>query len=212
MSERRDLNYFTHPSFLRLDVAAGILRSRGGTRLVGISDDFLRGFVLALEHETETATPHILKRCGVFFGERLARRFEQELSAYAGVSLRDRPMLEFEALLCDLWQGTGLGALSVDFSRGAQGFLPVKLENSPMQDIGPKGHVADDLLCGILEGFVGHFAERGLRCKQTGDVRVGDKEGTTFILTSEDTMPQVEALVQQRQRHSQIVARLGDAR
>jgi hypothetical protein len=208
MSERRDLNYFTRSSFLRFDVAKGVLKSSGGTRLLAVSDDFLRGFVSALEHETATATPFILKRCGAFYGQRLARRFENELSNFAGVALHDRPMAEFETLVQDLWNGCGLGDLQVDWAQGSQGFLPVQLAHSPMQDIGPKGHIADDLLCGIIEGFVGYFAQNELRCVQTGDVRLGDKDGTTFILAQDGTLAQLEALRNQALPHRQIVRRL----
>ena len=79
---------------------------------------------------------------------------------------------------------------------------------SPLQVIGPLVHVADDLFAGILEGFIGHFAEPGLRCVQTGDRRMGDREGTTFILGFEDSAKRVDALVREKLAHSRIVARL----
>jgi predicted hydrocarbon binding protein len=208
MLEKRNLNYFSAPSFLKLDVAAGVIRSRGGTRMLAVSEDFLRGFVTACEHEAGKAAPLILRRCGTFFGARLARRFEAEIGSYAGVSLRDRSMLELNGLMEDLWNGCGYGQLTIDWSKGSAGIIPIVLENSPMQDIGPKGHTADDLFCGIFEGFIGHFAESGMRCVQTGDRRLGDKEGTTFILGFEDTMGRITGLLADKQPHSRIVARL----
>jgi hypothetical protein len=33
-------------------------------------------------------------------------------------------MIEFDALLRDLWRGCGYGALDVDWARGERGFLP----------------------------------------------------------------------------------------
>ena len=56
MPDRSNLNYFTHPAFLSFDSAKGVLTSRGGTRMVGISEDFLRGFVVACEYEAGEAT------------------------------------------------------------------------------------------------------------------------------------------------------------
>ena len=44
MSERRALNYFTSPDFVKLDVKTGVIRSRGGTRMIAVNEDFLRGF------------------------------------------------------------------------------------------------------------------------------------------------------------------------
>ncbi|MBK8262911.1 MAG: hypothetical protein IPK80_16435 [Nannocystis sp.] len=208
MNTRLDLNYFTHPDFLSLDGRRGVLRSRGGTRMLAISDDFLRGFVAACEHEAGSAAPFILRRCGRFFGERLSRRFESELNTFAGCALRDRTMIEFDALLRDLWRGCGYGALDVDWARGERGFLPVRLEESPMQDIGPSGHVGDDMFCGILEGFFATFCDGEMRCVQTGDRRLGDRDGTTFILAPFEAAKKIEAMVADKLPHRRIVEEL----
>lgn len=205
----RPLNYFSSPQYIRSELRAGVLRSRGGTRLVGISEDFLRGFVLACEHETGPATGLVLRRCGSFFGARLARRSEAELSAYLSRSLRDCTMSEFTFLVSDLWQSSGMGELRIDWSRGQYGFLSAKLLNSPMQDIGPKGHLADDLFEGLIEGFIGHFTDESLTCIQTGDLRLGDKDGTTFVLVPPDLGTRVRELRRSKLSHSQIVAQLG---
>lgn len=208
MTTRQNLNYFSGPNFLNFDVKAGVLRSRGGTRMIAVSEDFLRGFVAACEHETGPAATIVLRRCGEFFGQRLARRFEAELSAYAGVSLRDRNMAEFDILVRDLWNGSGLGKLTVDWDRGQHGFLPIKLEDSPMQDIGPSGHTGDDMFGGILGGFFSGFCDADMRSVQTGDLRLGDKEGTTFIIASFEVAKRTEGMRANKLRHSEIVAAL----
>lgn len=207
----RPLNYFSSRDFLTCDLKAGVLRSRAGTRMIGINDDFLRGFVLACEHETGPATALILRRCGQFFGQRLARRFDHELGGYFASPLRDRPMLEFDLLLRDLWRGTGLGEITIDWACGQHGFLSVTLDSSPMQDIGPKGHTADDLFCGAIEGFLSHFTSGSLSCFQTGDARLGDKSGTTFVLASAELLPRLQALVAAKTPHAQLVAQLSGA-
>lgn len=204
------LNYFSSPAFLRCDLKAGVLRSRGGTRLVGISEDFLRGFVLACEHEAGPATVLILRRCGFRFGARLAMRYESELGHYLHCSLRDCTMGEFDVMVQDLWRGSGLGDIAIGWAYGRHGFLPVKLTDSPMQDIGPKGHVADDMFCGVIEGFVSHFAADSLTCTQTGDARLGSKAGTTFILAGTALRPRIEALVAKKVAHLDIVDELGN--
>jgi hypothetical protein len=207
----RPLNYFSSPQYIKSDLRAGVLRSRGGTRLLGISEDFLRGFVVACEHETGPATALVLRRCGSFFGTRLARRSEAELQTYLSRSLRDCTMSEFGLLVADLWQASGMGELRVDWSRGQHGFLAAKLANSPMQDIGPKGHLADDLFEGIIEGFIGHFSDETLTCIQTGDLRLGDRDGTTFVLVPGDWAARVRSLRSDKLSHSQIVAHLSGA-
>lgn len=208
MSDRPNLNYFTNSAFLSFDSAKGVLTNRSGTRMLGVSEDFLRGFVVACEYEAGEATRTILRSCGKFYGRRLAMRCELELGQYAGTPLRDRPMAHFEALVADLWSGLGMGQLSLDFSQGRYGLIPVTLLHSPMQDIGPKGHVADDLLCGILEGFFASFGGDELACTQTGDARLGSKEGTTFILAFPETTKRVVELLATKISHSQIVAKL----
>ncbi len=209
MNERRELNYYRHPDFLRFDVKAGVLRSRGGTRFITVNEDFLRGFVAACEHETGPAAGLVLRRCGEFFGARLARRFEAEISQFAGISLRDRPMAEFDELIRDLWRGCGLGDVEVEWARGERGFLAVRLIDSPMQDIGPSGHVGDDMFCGIFAGFFGEFCDVEMRCVQTGDARLGDRDGTTFIVAPFELAKRVEGMRANRIRHSEVVEALG---
>jgi hypothetical protein len=208
MEARRPLNYYSGPLFLQSDLKQGVLRSRSGVRLVGISEDFLRGFVIACEHETGPATALILRRCGQLFGQRLASRCAAELGSYLGRSLPDCAMGEFDLLLQDLWRGCGLGELVVDWSRGQFGFLAVSLANSPMQNIGPQGHVADDMFCGVIEGFLNHFSSDSLSCVQTGDARLGDRGGTTFILGSPELAERVKALVERGVPHTNLVGQL----
>lgn len=210
MNQRHDLNYFSSPEFLRLDVTAGVLRSRGGTRMLGVSEDFLRGFVVACEHETGPASRLVLRRCGEFFGQRLARRFEAELGQFASMSLRDRSMTEFAVLIADMWQACGMGRISIDWSCGRHGFLAVELADSPMQDIGPSGHVGDDMFVGIIGGFLGSFAEAELQCIQSGDTRLGDREGTTFIVGSPEVTRRAEGLRAAGSSHAQILAALAE--
>ena len=119
-------------------------------------------------------------------------------------------MNEFQVLIEDLWRGFGLGGIQIDWSRGKYGFLAIKLSSSPMQDIGPKGHLSDDMFAGVLEGFFGQFASDGLTCIQTGDVRMGDKEGTTFVLVPQESAPRVHALISARTSHSKIVQQLSE--
>lgn len=202
------LNYFRGDDFINLDVKKGLLKTRGGARVVAVNDDFLRGFVAAVEYEAGAATPIILRKCGLIYGQRLAQRFEKELTEFSGKSLRDRTMNEFNFLLNDFWNYSGLGQIIVDWPRAEHGFLAVKLVDSPMQDIGPTGHVADDMFGGVLEGFFSNFTEDELKSIQTGDMRKGDKDGTTFILCAGPTVDRVEKLVNENTRHRDLVEAL----
>jgi len=205
---RKNCNYFSNPAHTKFDVQRGVFETRAGSRLIAINEDWLRGFVAALEFEAGQATPAILQRCGEFFGKRLAQRFDTELSDYARVPLRDRTMNEFVRLLDDMWTSYGMGKLELDWSQ-AQSFVAIRLHSSPMQNIGPSGHVGDDLFCGILSGFFGHFSETAVDIVQTGDERLGDRDGTTFVLGSADAAQKARQLKNEGHRHRDIVEKLG---
>lgn len=205
-SERR-CAFFGRPDNLSYDVVAGVLRNRCGNRLIAVNDQWLRGFVSALEHETAAAAPGILRRCGEIFGTRLAQRFESEVSQLGGVHLRERTMNEFCVLLDDFWRASGMGQLCIDWEH-AERFVSIRLVNSPMQDIGPSGHIGDDLFAGILTGFFEHFADAQVTLMQSGDQRLGDKEGTTFLLGSPKIIEKACKLRQGNLRHREIVKQL----
>ncbi len=209
MFAREGVTLFSRPDFLTFEVKAGTLHSPSGTRMLAVNEDFLRGFVAALDFETGEAASGILRKCGLFFGRRLAQRFEAEVSAWTQHPVRDRPMAEYAALVVDLFKGCGLGEISFDFSHGERGFIGVHLKNSPMQDLGPRGHVGDDLFCGLFEGFFLAFTDSGLTCLQTGDVRLGNREGTTFVLGFDEAVARAKALLADHQPHSVIIATLG---
>ena len=204
---RRGCGLFGRPDYLTFDVDAGVLRNRCENRLIAVNDLWLRGFVSALEHETAGAAPGILRRCGQVFGGRLAQRFESEVSQLGDVHLRDRTMNEFCVLLDDFWQASGMGELDIDWEH-AERFVSIRLVGSPMQDLGPSGHVGDDLFAGILTGFFEHFADTDIKLVQSGDQRLGDKDGTTFLLGSPEVIERARKLRQGKVRHGEIVKQL----
>lgn len=208
MIERRQLNYFSRPDFLRYDVRGGVLRSPGGTRMLAVSRSFLRGFVAACLHEAGPATGLILRRCGEFLGSRMARRMDAELGQAAGISLRDRTMAEFDALVRDLWFAYGLGEIDVDWSRGQHGFLAIQLIDSPTRDLGDNTLTGDPLLCGLLGGLFGGFGDVALRCVHTGELAQDTRAGSSFIVAPDAMVKQVEDLRSVDTPHAEIVASL----
>lgn len=203
----RGCAFFGRPDYLNFDVDAGVLRNRCENRLIAVNDEWLRGFVSALEHETGGAAPGVLRRCGEVFGARLAQRFESEVSQLGEVHLRDRLMNEFCVLLDDFWRASGMGELHINWEH-AERFLSIRLVGSPMQDIGPSGHTGDDLFAGILLGFFDHFADADIKLVQSGDERLGDKEGTTFLLGSPEVIEKARLLREGKLHHGEIVKQL----
>ena len=208
-----------------------MLVSRWRTRICRVSDD--QGVDVISEGWLQflfVAVP-VLSLVGTWMGLRTAGRLVQRLleietyrmlamlgfpSARARSLETMRPVLaryglslaEFDVLVRDLWAGCGLGQLEVDWDSGQHGFLAIRLRDSPMQDIGPSGHVGDDMFAGILGGFFAGFCDAEMRSVQTGDLRLGDREGTTFIVAAVEVARRVEGMRANKQAHSAIVATL----
>lgn len=202
------LNYYSREDYLNLDVQGGTIATAAGTRVIGVNQDFLRGFLKAIEFECGQAMPQIVRKCGVKFGSRLGQRFETELFNFSSTSTRDRAMIEFDYLLKEMWSRHGMGQLDVDWTCGQYGFMPMALDGSPTKDLGPKGHEGDFLFAGILEGFFSYFTDEAMFCVQTGDERLGSKDGTTFIVAPMEIAEKAETMAAEEIRHRDIVQKL----
>lgn len=201
MDLTRSLRYFSAPGFLKYDTTEGVLRSPAGTRLVVMNDDFLRGFLAALEYETGSSAPAVLKKCGRFYGERLARRFDRELTAHLGVALRDCAMFEFQALLGDMWATFGMGCIEVNWAVGSKGLLPIKLNELPFHTVNLKGRTRPDLIEGIIEGVFSAFISEPVSCVTTGV----ENDQATFILCAEGELDAIERMLASGTSHQRIV-------
>ncbi|MBC7794589.1 MAG: hypothetical protein H7Z43_12870 [Clostridia bacterium] len=199
------LDVFSSPSYLTFDVRKGVLASRMGTRLCLLSEDFLNGFINACEYETGPAAPLVLRKCGRTFGARLARRFEDEASKEAGIAMRDRMMAELDELLRDFWGTYGLGALAIGWSQAARGVLPVSLKDSPMAR-GAGAARGDEIMTGMLEGFINHFGVASMRVVQT---RVAGADGLAeFVAVPESVEEKAKALVAEGASQATILQQL----
>ncbi|MEM6731683.1 MAG: hypothetical protein AAF658_09010 [Myxococcota bacterium] len=208
-TNKRHLNFFSHPSYVSFDTKAGVLTTRGGTRLCALNEDFLRGFFGSCEHETGPAAGAILKRCGVVFGGRLANRFETEISQFADVSVRDRAMYEFDTLLRDIWSAYGMGTLSIDWDtqRGAS-YVSVTLRNSPVLDIKLQDREHDDLMAGVLEGFFNHFSPKPVECVQTTFASNMAEDETRFVVIEASAANEVRNRVERGETHDAVITKL----
>ena len=179
------LNYFGSPVVHPQRATGRCAAQPRWARLVGDQRRLSAWLRAGLRAQTGPATGLVLRRCGSFFGARLARRSEAELSVYLSRSLRATARRQSSPSWCrpvaEQRHGRAphrLVARSVRLSFG-------KLLNSPMGHRA-QGAPADDLFEGLIEGFLGHFTDESLTCIQTGDLRLGDKDGTTFVLVPPD--------------------------
>lgn len=176
-------NFFAASRYCHTDVRRGWTENRLGTRIIALTEDFLRGFRTAVMDECGPAADVVFKSVGRRWGELLAKRFEKEMTAFYGLPLRDFIVAMFQACLTELFSQHGWGKLRLDLSRHDRGLILVHLENAIMGDLVPQAdQPVDTLFAGIFAGFFSQLAGQPLDCKQTTCRACGDDKAR-FIIT-----------------------------
>ncbi len=191
-------NYFDELAYVRADVAAGTLHARGGTRIVALTGDFLRGLGESLSAECGPAANRVLKSAGKTWGRQFAERVERELGDYEGEPLRDRSFGEFAGRLAAAFSHHGFGTLALDAANAPIGVLVARLANAPE---GP------ELLGGFLAGVFSHFAGQDLDALATesGPTR-------TYLLSLPERLAHVADAPARGQSHAEVLAALAEVR
>ncbi|MFN4258787.1 MAG: V4R domain-containing protein [Gemmataceae bacterium] len=205
-------NYFAPPHYLRTAIPQGVTRNRSGTRLCALTQDFLLGFLRALQDECGSATPTVLRTCGRKWGQLLARRIEKELSAFHEQPLGEMTMAHFQACLEEMFRQHGWGLLRLDYSQTHQGLLLVELRNAIMADLVKKADKpADTMMAGILAGFFAHITDQDLDCVQTSCPAAGG-DVSRFVIGLRSRIEQAAQWLENGKTHADIVAELAEVR
>jgi len=122
-------DYFAEGDYVVTDPGKGVMRSRAGTRMVALTEDFLRGLREALDSECGPGADLVLRTCGRAWGADFARRVEKELSEFHGKPLQSEPLGSFEASLTSLFSHHGWGATRFDFTQHARGLIVVAVRD-----------------------------------------------------------------------------------
>lgn len=201
-------NFFAPDAYVLGDFESGLIESRGGSRLMALPALLLKSIYIALEKETGQATPMVLYNCGRWWGKNFYRRFESEVSDYYGQPLAEMEMIQFVQCLKQCWKTYGQGVIDLDFDYYDQGFIVVKIRNSPFADAAPP---SNGPVCfaeaGILSAFFSQLTGKELGCVQTSCESQG-AEFNHFIIGLSERIKPVSVWLDEGQSHSTVLEHL----
>lgn len=205
-------NYYAEGLYCQTDVRRGVTRTRGGTRLLALTADFLVGFRRAVIDECGPAADTVFASCGRKWGGFLARRFEAEMSAFHGRPLAEMSLAKVQALLADLFSHHGWGIVRLDLTRHEQGLVVVTADDPIFAAVsGPSDKPVDSLLAGVLAGFLSGLFGRDLDCVQTACKARGEP-ASRFVVGLATRLTGARGWVESGKTHDQVVAELAAIR
>lgn len=200
--------YFDMESFLKRDIALGVTRSRGGTRYITLTSDFLRGLHRALNEEAGEAWYFILYRCGLHWGNRMAERLDRDFTNHFNMSTHQLDMRLFIALIETYFTSNGWGRLRLDLRHVNHGIIEAELENPLYASlVGRSERGVEALVAGQLGAIFSHFSKAELLCHQTECVALGDPVAR-FIISDAKRLDPVPDWAEERVTHEEILGRL----
>lgn len=205
-------NFYAESDFVKTDPATGASFNRSGTRMAALTEDFLRGLRSAVVYECGPAADEVFRSAGHQWGQRFAKRFEQEHSEYYGTSVRDFSMAMFQATLVEAFSHHGWGLLTLDFSLHHKGILIATIKNAIMGSLISDAETpVDTLLSGIFSGFFSHFSGQDLGCLQTQCIALG-AEDSRFVISLRSRLEGMEEHVTNGKSHQEIVDLLSETK
>lgn len=200
-------NYFATDAYVRGDVELGILENRQGDRLIALPETLIQGIYAGLENETGQAAWLVLFNCGRWWGKNFYTRFQEAISGYYKKPLSEMPMVEFLQALQQCWMTHGWGRIELDQSYQQQGFLVIRVWNSPFARFALKPDRPNcHLEAGILAAFFSQLTGRELHCVQTTCESM-KADCNRFILGLPKRLEPIEPLVAKLD-HEAIMQRL----
>jgi predicted hydrocarbon binding protein len=201
-------NYFAADAYIKGDFESGLLENRRGIRLLALPETLIQAIYAGIEKEVGGAAGVVLFNCGRWWGKNFYARFVEEVSDYYGKALAEMEMVEFLQCLKQCWKSHGWGTFDLDMSYYQQGFLVVKICNSPFAQQVPQGNrPACFLEAGILSAFFSQLTGRELHCVQSSCESMG-ADCNRFVLGLPEHLKPVEAWLQEEQEHETVMAQL----
>lgn len=207
-NQRLPGNYFAPDAYIKGDFESGLIENRRGDRLLALPETLIQAIYAGLEKEIGSAAGVALFNCGRWWGKNFYARFVEEVSDYYGKALAEMEMVELLQCLKQCWKIHGWGTFDIDLSYYQQGFLVVKIWNSPFAALAPQGkQPACFLEAGILSAFFSQLTGRELHCVQTTCESLG-ADCNHFILGLRERLKPAEAWLEEQQEHETILDRL----
>lgn len=202
-------NYFASDAYVHSDLEMGLLENRQGQRLLALPETLLQAIHAGLDKETGQASGLVLMNCGRWWGKNFYARFCEELSDYYQQSFGEMPMVDFLQSLQQCWKTHGWGKLELDTEAQSQGFLVIKIWNSPFIAYAkPNQQLSGFLERGILGTFFSQLTGRELACVQTTCESMG-ADCNRFVIGLGKRFEPIQAMLEQgTASHAEIMAAL----
>lgn len=201
-------NYFAPDAYIQGDYESGLIENRHGDRLLAIPETLIQGIYAGIKNETGPSAGIVLSNCGRWWGKNFYTRFVEEVSNYYNKALSQMEMVEFLQCLKQLWKTYGWGIFDLDLSYYQQGFLVVKIWNSPFAQEVPQGNQPVCFIeAGILSAFFSQLTGQELHCVQTTCESLG-ADSNHFVLGLSQRLKPVASWLEEGQDHETIMDRL----
>ena len=201
-------NYFAPKAYVQGNFESGLIENRQGTRLIALPETLLRGIYKGLEDEVGPSAGIVLFQCGRWWGKNFYRRFAVEVNTYYKKTLSEMTMIELLQCLKQCWKVHGWGNINFDFDYYQQGFLVVKIEQSPFAAVASnQKKPACFTEAGLLSAFFTQLSGTELHCVQTSCESLG-AVCNLFVVGLAKRLEPVSDWLEQGQHHSTILEQL----
>jgi predicted hydrocarbon binding protein len=211
-------SYYAPRDYLQWDLQRGVLRSRGGARVIAFPQEFSQGLLEGLLDECGEAWPVVLYRCGEWWGRRQMERMSKDLEEHLGGALSGFPTGLAQTILSDAWACHGWGRLELELKDIERGLLHATVEGAPFaalfvsQQRDAKGRPVDALLAGSLAGMFSQASGADMAAHEIACVARGEPS-CRFVIGLQDRLKGVPDLLRRKIAPDEILAQLrGGAR
>lgn len=206
-------NYYAKDDYLDWNMKTGVLRSRGGARIMAFPECFMIGLFDGLEDECGQAWTVVLYRCGEWWGKRQMERMEKNLGAHFGAELTTLSTAQVHASIQEAWATEGWGRMKLNLEHLEKGFLHVTVTQSPISEAfvkagrDAKNRPVDSLTGGAIAGMFSHAAKADLAAHQIACVVAGAPVNE-YLLGQREKLKEVPALQRKGMSVAEIIENL----
>lgn len=201
-------NYFAGNDYLHAEPNSGMLRNRGGVRMVALPDDLLAGIYNAIEEVAGAKSGDVQAAIGRRWGAGAAEHFARELQAFYGKPLAELPFGLAVTAMRSAFRAHGWGTLHLDSSRYATGILIAELHHPVIGgDARRSGQKVEAITAGYLAAFFSNWAGRELGCMQTTGPSA-DAPLSRFVITIPQRLNLIREWADTSTPHDEIIAKL----
>jgi len=216
MTDIGGANYFALRDYISWDLNKGVMRSRGGARLVAFPQEFTLGLLEGLMDECGEAWPIVLYRCGEWWGRRNMERMAKELTTFYNSPMKEMSTAVAHGAFSESWALHGWGRLTFDLADIDSGFLHATVREAPVAAVfaagqrDAKGRTVDSLLSGVLAGTFSFVAEAEIIAHEIACTARGDS-ACQFVVGAKAPLADVPEWVRKKMSAEEIGQRLRSA-